>query len=198
MSNKRDLVVGDKVVYEGSNYEHLLGKNLEVKYVRDYSGIKVIAVEDDNRYYDPTFFRLADDLLDFSAVLLDHCNSAVLDNGGAVFIDILNERSKKELKKNYTKQDILHVLRVLEKYNVKATLAFNSSLDDNLSITIYAEDILEELGSNTPETFPTNAIIDLCCRYSVCASIKDFNTYYILGHDGVVYDTREYKTTEAV
>ena len=194
-----EFKVGDKVKYDGLTYVDLLGKDLVVKYIRDYSGIKVIAVEDDNRFYDPSFFVLVEDEpmeVTIRELLFDHCNAGIIDDGGAIFVDIVNDRIQKTLKTNYTKQDLLHVLRTLEKYHVKATIGFNSTLDDSLSITIYAEDILEELGNNTPETLPVAAIVDLCCRYSICLSIKDYNSYYVLGHNGMVYDTKEYNVTK--
>lgn len=189
------IKAGDRVTYIGTLHAHLMNKVLVVKEANLYSGFNCLSFDGDgylgSQFYTATHFEPANEYPDFKELLIQFCSDGVIDTNKNLYLDIISERSR-QLNSNYNKQDILAVLRVLEKYHVKATVAFDSAYDDNISVTLYAEDIMEELSNNAAATLPIEALSELCNTFEVCASITNHGVYYVLGFDRVVYETKEF------
>lgn len=191
MRAARKFKVGDRVQYLGTKDIELLGKALKVKGVQMYGNDthQFLIFEGSTRQYTAESFKLQE-FPNFKETLFDFCTNDVIKEDTKIYFDIRNPDAKK-LGLSYTKNDLLTVLRILEKNHVKAEVSFDSDLSDCIVITLKGEELMDELGNNEPKTLPVTALEALCNAFEVYAFVEDHAQYYVLGFDCVIYETKD-------
>lgn len=187
---------GDRVRFIGKNkdshYASLAQRVLTVKVIHPEltdNVAQMISFHElkDFEYYNATNFETVE-MPNFKEILLEACNLDMLNDYKSLYLDIKSGRAE-QIGLQHTKQDLLQILRILERHHVRGRVLFDSDMKADLSLTIDADDIMEELSNNTPKTLPITALKELCNIFDVTAWID--RTKYLLGYNLDVYETED-------
>lgn len=188
---------GEKVKYVGANhsgaYDQIVNRTLTVLSINTDLSNEVSQVVNfvelaENEWMIADNFE-KQDTPNLKEVLFDACNNDVITEGRDLYLDVSNHRATK-MGLVHTKQDILSVLRILERYHVKARINFHTELKECLSITVDAGDIMEELSNRDSTTLPIAALEEICNTFDVLAYVG--STQYAVGFDLDIYETKEF------
>ncbi len=186
---------GDKVKYVGANYNNayaaFVGKTLTVLSINpslsDNLSLVINFVEfQENEWMNGNNFEKIV-VPDFKEVLFKACNDGHLDEWKDLYLEISNHRAAK-LGLTHTKQDILSVLRILEKYHVKGRIWFHTELKEELNVSIDGREIMEELSNSASSTLPIAALEEIANVFDVVAYVGAMK--YSIGFDLAVYETQ--------
>lgn len=184
---------GDKVSYTGKTHINLQDKMLEVEAVKHFNmnNQYLLSIKNYPGHYLEEHFEKAKPQVRYPhmrEVLLELCNKDIVNEKNYIHFHIVNNRLK-EQDSNYTRNDLMLVLRALEQYHVEADIGITSKMNDAITVSICGDAIMEELGSNAPKTLPVEAMLQLCDLLELTLSIDDHKFIYQIGYNGVIYYT---------
>jgi hypothetical protein len=207
LTNPCVFAPGDKVHYVGTGHKHLdPGKDYTVarvmrigtddKYLLSLvEELKADPNEIQNWYAEFTFKKSMnkqekkDPFPFFSEKLLELCQNDLINEDTCINLSIVNSNVKSE--ENYTKNDLITVLRTLQENKVDADVLFNSTMTDALTVVYNGRDIMEELTDNACPSKPIYALIELSNAFDITVTIDNVSKIYIVGYNGIVYEEKD-------